>query len=242
MTSQRSHVMTMWFSAFSDVFCAGLAQVFSLWRLKPTHMIIECSLILCFFKFYCSYSLSQEQSIEPSLWTSLALLVWVFFASFSTVMESTPSTSKRIKTRAVRSGGRLEGWFSGDNELIERYRFETSTKVINNAKVVSFDWLKSQKLDNVRKLLKDQSLRRFLEMKGNIYPDLIRVFYTNLKFEGNNFASHVKGVDMEITHDVWTVVAGLKYVGLRINKGNLGVVEDFNKVQYYKSCLKNQNA
>jgi len=47
---------------------------------------------------------------------------------------------------------------------------------------------------------------------------------------------------MEITHDVWTAVAGLKYAGLRINKGNLGVVEDFNKVQYYKSCLKNQNA
>ena len=47
---------------------------------------------------------------------------------------------------------------------------------------------------------------------------------------------------MEITHDVWTTVAGLKYVGLRINKGNLGVVEDFNKVQYYKSCLKNQQA
>ena len=41
---------------------------------------------------------------------------------------------------------------------------------------------------------------------------------------------------------MWTAVAGLKYAGLRINKGNLGVVEDFNKVQYYKSCLKNQNA
>ena len=144
--------------------------------------------------------------------------------------------------RVVRSGGRLEGWFSRDNELIERYRFETSTKVINDPKVVSFDWLKSQKLDNVRKLPKDQLLKRFLEMKGNIYPDLIRVFYTNLKFEGNNLVSHVKGVDMEITHDVWVAVTGLKYVGLRINKGNIGVVEDFNKIQYYKSCLKNPQA
>ena len=142
----------------------------------------------------------------------------------------------------MRSGGRLEGWFSGDNKLIERYHFETSTKVINNPKIVSFDWLKNQKLDNVRKLLKDQLLRRFLEKKGNIYPDLIRVFYTDLKFEGNNLVSHVKGVDMEITHDVWVAVTGLKYVGLRINKGNLGVVEYFNKVQYYKSCLKNQQA
>ena len=127
-------------------------------------------------------------------------------------------------------------------DLVERYHFETSTKVINNPKVVSFDWLKSQKLDNVRKLPKDQLQKRFLEMKGNIYPDLIQVFYTNLKFEGNNLVSHVKGVDMEITHDVWAAVTGLKYAGLRINKGNIVVVEDFNKIQYYKSCLKNPQA
>ena len=114
--------------------------------------------------------------------------------------------------------------------------------MINNPKVVCFNWLKSQKLDKVRRLLKDQSLRKFLKMKGNIYPDLIRVFYTNVKFEGNNLVSHEKGVDMEITHEVWAAVAGLKFSGLRINKGNLGVVEDFNKIQYYKSFLKNQNA
>jgi len=34
----------------------------------------------------------------------------------------------------------------------------------------------------------------------------------------------------------------LKYAGLRINKGNLGVVEDFSKIQYYKSYLKNPEA
>jgi len=50
-------------------------------------------------------------------------------------MDSTPSTSKRIKTRVVRLGGRLEGWFS-----------ETSRKVINNPKVVSFSWLKKSKV------------------------------------------------------------------------------------------------
>ena len=34
----------------------------------------------------------------------------------------------------------------------------------------------------------------------------------------------------------------LKYAGLRTNKGNIGFVEDFNKIQYYKSCLKNPQA
>jgi len=86
--------------------------------------------------------------------------------------------------------------------LIEKYRFETSRKVINNPKVVSFSWLKSRKLDDVRILLKEQPLKRFLEMKGNIYLDVILVFYTNLKFKGNNLVSRVKGVDMEITHEV----------------------------------------
>ena len=94
--------------------------------------------------------------------------------------------------------------------MIERYRFETSRKMINNPKVVSFGWLKSKKLNDVRGLLKEQLLKRFLEMKGNIYPDLIPIFYTILKFEGNNLVSHVKGVDMEITHEVWAAVTGLK--------------------------------
>ena len=79
-------------------------------------------------------------------------------------------------------------------------------------------------------------------MKENIYLDLIRVFYTNLKFECNNLVFHFKGVDMEISHEVWAAVTGLKYAGLRINKGNIGVVEDFNKIQYYKICLKNPHA
>jgi len=70
-------------------------------------------------------------------------------------MDSTPPISKGIKTRVVRSGGRLGGWFSGDNELIERYRFETIRKVINSPKVVSFGRLKSQNLDDVRRLLKE---------------------------------------------------------------------------------------
>ena len=132
--------------------------------------------------------------------------------------------------------------------MIEKYRFETSRKVINNPKIVSFDWLKSQKLDNVRRLLKEQLLKRFLEMKGNIYPHLIRVFYTIFKFEGNNLVSHVKRVDIEITHEVWAVVVGLKYVGLRINKGNIGVVTStkirkerslFNAAQHLNAFVKN---
>jgi len=90
----------------------------------------------------------------------------------------------------------------------------------------------------VRNLLKEQRLKRFLKMAGNIYPDLMKVFYTNIQFNGDDLHSHAKGVYIEITHDVWTTISGLKYTGLRVKKGNLGVVEEFNKMQFYKSCLK----
>jgi len=36
-------------------------------------------------------------------------------------------------------------------------------------------------------------------MNGNTFPDLVKVFYTNLTIDGENMYSHVKGVDMVIT-------------------------------------------
>ena len=113
---------------------------------------------------------------------------------------------------------------------------------MNTPKVVSFTWLKHQKLDSVRSILKEQKLKRFLELTGNIYPDLVKVFYTNLNFDGDSLVSHVEGVDMIVTSEVWSAVTRLKSSGLRINRGNLGAVEDFNKIQFYKGYLKNPNS
>ena len=91
----------------------------------------------------------------------------------------------------------------------------------------------------MRSLLKEQRLKCFLKLTENIYPDLVKVFYTNLQFNGDSLVSHVKGVDMVITNDVWAAVDGLKFSGVKINRGNLGVVKEFNKMQFYKNCLKN---
>ena len=99
--------------------------------------------------------------------------------------------------------------------------------------------MKQQNLSIVRSLLKEQRLKRFYELTGNIYLDLVKVIYINLQFNGDSLVSHVKGVDMVITNDVWTAVTGLKFSGVRINRGNIGIVEEFNKMQFYKSRLKN---
>jgi len=154
-------------------------------------------------------------------------------------MESTPPSSKRMKSSGVKRSGRLEGWFVGKDEKIEKYIHETSRKAINNPKLITSNWLNEQKLSKVGSMLKEQQLKKFLEMSGNIYPDLVRVFYTNLPIVGDTINSRVKGVDLETTLEVLTTVPGLKFDGLRINKGNIGVVEEFNKMQFYRCCLKN---
>ena len=46
---------------------------------------------------------------------------------------------------------------------------------------------------------------------------------------------------MEITYDVSIAITGIKFSSALINKGNTSVVEDFNKIQYYVSCLRNSH-
>jgi len=45
-----------------------------------------------------------------------------------------------------------------------------------------------------------------LEITGNICPDLFKVFFTNLTFEGESMWSRVKGMDMDINPVVWTTI------------------------------------
>jgi len=72
-------------------------------------------------------------------------------------MAATPPSAKRMKTRAIRSGGKLEGWFSGESKLINKYLHETSRKIVNTPKLVSFTWMKQQNLTAVRSLLKEKT-------------------------------------------------------------------------------------
>jgi len=57
----------------------------------------------------------------------------------SSSMDSTPPSSKRVKTHGIKRGERLKGWFSGEDEKIEKYLHETSRKMINNPKLATFN-------------------------------------------------------------------------------------------------------
>ena len=137
-------------------------------------------------------------------------------------------------------GGRIESWFNGNQEKMDLFIHEISRKQINISKVVKFSWLDAEGFRGVRKLLQHQKLQKFLELNGRIYPDLIKVFFTNLSFEGSTLKTQVKGVEIEITPTVWKNVAGLKDEGVKVTKGYTSDVEEFNKVQYFRSCMRNK--
>jgi len=84
-----------------------------------------------------------------------------------------------------------------------------------------------------------QNLQTFLELLGKIYLDLMKVFFTNLQLKNDVFLSSVKGVHMEISKKAWKDVARLRAKGVQVRNGETGVVQEFNKVQYYGQCLRN---
>jgi len=80
----------------------------------------------------------------------------------------------------------------------------------------------------------------FLELSGKVCSDLVKVFYANLKFSNGILKTSVKGVEKEITRQTWKDVAGLRQRGVQVRKGETSAVDEFNKVQYFNQCVRNQ--
>ena len=47
---------------------------------------------------------------------------------------------------------------------------------------------------------------------------------------------------MDITPKVWEIVTGLKCEGLKLGKRTIEGLEEYNKVTFYRSCLRNPQA
>ncbi|WVY98495.1 hypothetical protein V8G54_030646 [Vigna mungo] len=74
-------------------------------------------------------------------------------------------------------------------------------------------------------------------MTGDYYPNLVHVFYNNVKVFDGNVHSRVKGLDIVINNDTWLLVAGIK------NEGRLSHLPDClqnrwtRKTQMFKDCM-----
>jgi len=119
------------------------------------------------------------------------------------------------------------------------FLIEMNKKQISIPKVLRFSWLRDKGFESLFQQLKHQKLMSFLELSGKIYPDLVKVFFTNLEFKNDVLLSSIKGVQMENNKRAWKDVVGLKSRGVQVKKGKAGAVPEFNKMQYYGQCLRN---
>jgi len=58
-------------------------------------------------------------------------------------------------------------------------------KQISILKVLRFSGLRVEGFEKLFPLLKHQRLKSFLELSRKIYPDLVKVFFTNLEFKND---------------------------------------------------------
>jgi len=151
-------------------------------------------------------------------------------------MASLSNPKKRTKSVAIKNAGSdepnesdyLERWFCGNQESIEEYYKLYSRKIIISPKMLSLDWLKEEKLVEVRSMLKFQKLDQFLNLTGNTYPDLVKVFLTNMWYDDEFVYSQAKGIDFAINEEVWMNVTGLNNEGVVVTRGNSVDLEGFN--------------
>ena len=166
-------------------------------------------------------------------------------------MASSSNPRKRTKRAMVKHAGSgddhneieyLDKWFVGNQESIQEYYKLYSRKIIITPKVLSLEWLKEEKLNEVCDMPKFQKLDRFLKLTENTYPYLVKVFLTNMWYDEENLYSQVKGTDVAMNEEVWLSVTGLRNHGAIVSRGNTTELGNFNKVQFYKSCLRNQES
>ncbi|KOM57537.1 hypothetical protein LR48_Vigan11g057000 [Vigna angularis] len=75
-------------------------------------------------------------------------------------------------------------------------------------------------------------------MKGHCYPDLVKVFYTNLRVVNGVIHSRVKGVNITIEYNVWSNIAGLKAEGLDSDIRDSESNRFLRKRAIYINCLR----
>ncbi|KAG2380590.1 uncharacterized protein HKW66_Vig0248980 [Vigna angularis] len=151
--------------------------------------------------------------------------------------EMTSSSSRRGKKAAhlVRNAS-PNGWISDDEE---RYKFGCYRKLFT---VVPHKFLDVELFKRegfiFEEWLVDVGLLKFVEMTGDFYPDLVQVFYHNLKVVDGVIRSRVKGVDIKIDDKIWLSFTGLKAEGFMSHERNSELNQWSNKKKIYKEYLR----
>jgi len=142
-------------------------------------MLIHAFGFLCFsFSLYTALTCIQThtKALHTFIHSSSIVPTFIHFRNLSTLptMASSSNPKKRTKRAVVKRAeqidnsetGYLERWLSWNQESIEDYYREFSRKEIIRPKFIRMEWLKEEKLEEVRDLLKHRKLVKFLKLTG----------------------------------------------------------------------------
>ncbi|QCE03458.1 hypothetical protein DEO72_LG8g1482 [Vigna unguiculata] len=148
-------------------------------------------------------------------------------------MASSSSSRKRIKRMTTKQRDpNIDGWIS-DPEAQENFNGSFRSRKIINHKHFELPFFRNHGFAFL-KLLSSQHLETFVQLTGDIYPDLVRVFYANLACEEDLLTSRVKGVNIVLTLDVWTSIIVFRIAGIPAHRGFPGA----NRLDIYQGCLR----
>ncbi|KOM43822.1 hypothetical protein LR48_Vigan05g142700 [Vigna angularis] len=106
----------------------------------------------------------------------------------------------------------LSGWISDEETRLEFLRW-TKFKHIVPHKYLNLNLFEKEGI-HFQEWIETQGLSTLVQMKGDWYPDSVRVFYNNTRNIDGVLHSRVKGVNVHIDNDVWFQLVGLKVEGL----------------------------
>lgn len=86
--------------------------------------------------------------------------------------------------------------------------------------------------------LERQGLSIFVQMKGYWYPELVKVFYHNLRVVEDNIHLRVKGVDIQIDEFMWNIITNLPSKGAFSHLPSTQTNTLLNKRKLYKDWLR----
>ncbi|KOM43583.1 hypothetical protein LR48_Vigan05g118800 [Vigna angularis] len=128
----------------------------------------------------------------------------------------------------------IEGWISNPEKHVDFSNFWKERRLMA-VKFIRLDFYRFYGFQ-FPYLFGTQGLTHLVEQKGCIYPDLIRVFYFNLKYRDGIITTKVKGVPIILDDDIWTNMPQLTIWDDAV-KVHLGV-PNFNCLLAFQSFLR----
>ncbi|KOM25211.1 hypothetical protein LR48_Vigan54s000800 [Vigna angularis] len=152
-----------------------------------------------------------------------------------------PSRRRRRRTSEVsennlrRRDATIDGWLSDEQDHHSFSTFWKERKLIKQ-KFIDLSWYTYYNF-SFPNLIIEQGVQHIMELRGKYYPDLVRIFYFNLKVCDGVFRTRVKGVDIVLDNEIWTNVAKVPVLANSQNIPN--DFPHFNKFMVYQSFLRN---